>query len=236
MVVLRFLKLKWLQESRSVARCRFFYLKIRAHQNHSNISLSCKQGEWRPSHWDRVPGWPDTGLFNFSCLPSTLLQEHASLSPPIYLRCAQTALYSYLIISHSLMCRSLPSQGWEPGAKKTTWSSMQQRLRGWSWTSGVRSPSTSMAKAVEIVQSFKYLGVNISHDLTRTVNPTATVRKGHQRLYFLRCLKTAQLPNQLLVSFYRSVLMYCISTRYSSCTQENRKEQRRGSQAPSSPG
>lgn len=91
----------------------------------------------------------------------------------------------------------------------------------------VHQPITINGETVEAVQNIRYLGVNISHDLTWTVNITATAKKGLQRLHFLRCLKRARLPQQLLVSFYRSaiesVLTYCITVWYSGCTAENRK-------------
>ena len=77
----------------------------------------------------------------------------------------------------------------------------------------------------ETVEGVKYLWV--SNDLTWTVNITATTKIGLQRLHFLRCLKIARLPKQLLVSFYRSaiesVLTYCITVWYSGCTADNRK-------------
>ncbi|KAM6974282.1 uncharacterized protein LKV04_015920 [Tautogolabrus adspersus] len=84
---------------------------------------------------------------------------------------------------------------------------------------------------VEVVQSFKYLGVHISQDATWSVNTTAMAKKGLQRLHFLRCLKKARLPQQLLVNFYRSaiesVITYCITAWYSGCTLENRKSLQR---------
>ena len=91
----------------------------------------------------------------------------------------------------------------------------------------VHHPITIDGETVEVVQNIRYLGVNISHDLTWTVNTTATAKKGLQRLYFLRCLKRACLPQKLLVSFYRSaiesVLKYCITAWYSGCTIDDRK-------------
>ena len=52
-------------------------------------------------------------------------------------------------------------------------------------------------------------------------------KKGHQRMYFLRCLRKAQLPQQLLINFYRrsieSIITYCITAWYPGCTADNRK-------------
>ncbi len=47
--------------------------------------------------------------------------------------------------------------------------------------------------AVEVVSSFRYLGVYIAEDLTWSANTTRLVRKAHQRLYFLRKLRRAGL-------------------------------------------
>lgn len=44
---------------------------------------------------------------------------------------------------------------------------------------------------VKVVQSFKYLGVHISQDVTWTANTLKMVKKGHLRPYFLRLLKKA---------------------------------------------
>lgn len=34
-------------------------------------------GEWHPCPW--LIGWSDIGLYNFGCVPSTVLQDHACL-------------------------------------------------------------------------------------------------------------------------------------------------------------
>lgn len=43
--------------------------------------------------------------------------------------------------------------------------------------------------AVEVVSSFKYLGVHINNELTWTNNVASLIKKAHQRLYFLKKLK-----------------------------------------------
>ncbi len=92
-------------------------------------------------------------------------------------------------------------------------------------------PININGEKVEIVQSFKYLGVHISHNATWTANTSLMVKKGLQRLHFLRLLKKARLPQQLLVNFYRSVIesviTYCIAVWYSGCTSENKKSLQR---------
>uniref|UniRef100_A0A3Q3XE81 Ig-like domain-containing protein n=1 Tax=Mola mola TaxID=94237 RepID=A0A3Q3XE81_MOLML len=66
---------------------------------------------------------------------------------------------------------------------------------------------------VERVESFKFLGVTISADLTWSTHISHQVRKAQQRLYFLRKLRQTHLPRPLLTNFYRptieSLLTYC---------------------------
>ncbi|KAI3371632.1 hypothetical protein L3Q82_024198, partial [Scortum barcoo] len=51
------------------------------------------------------------------------------------------------------------------------------------------SPLYIGGTAVEVVSSFRYLGVHISDDLTWSKNTSCLIRKAHQRLYFLRRLR-----------------------------------------------
>ncbi|KAK3514964.1 hypothetical protein QTP86_005044 [Hemibagrus guttatus] len=73
----------------------------------------------------------------------------------------------------------------------------------------------------------KFLGLHITKDLTWTINTTYLVKKAQQRLFFLRKLKKAKVPYQLLVNIYRStiesILCPCITVWYTSCTTENRR-------------
>ncbi len=54
------------------------------------------------------------------------------------------------------------------------------------------------------------------------------MKKAQQRLFFLRKLKKAKVPSQLLVNFYRStiesILCLCITVWYTSCTPQNRRD------------
>ena len=81
---------------------------------------------------------------------------------------------------------------------------------------------------VERVESFKFLGVHISADLTWTTHTSVQLKKAHQRLYFLRKLKQSHLPCPLLVNFYRasieSILTYCCTVWSSSCTAKDRQD------------
>ena len=81
-------------------------------------------------------------------------------------------------------------------------------------------------EAVEQVSSIKFLGLIMSSDLTWHNNTESVIGKARQRLYFLRKLKQARLPQKLLMNFYRcaieSVLTYGLSVWYNSCTVEEK--------------
>ena len=84
---------------------------------------------------------------------------------------------------------------------------------------------------VERVSSFKFLGVNISENLSWSLNATCLVKKAQKRLFFLRKLKRNGLPQNLLINFYRStiesILTYGCTAWYSSCTDAERKDLQR---------
>ncbi|KAI4874104.1 hypothetical protein NFI96_018126, partial [Prochilodus magdalenae] len=81
--------------------------------------------------------------------------------------------------------------------------------------------------AVEVVSSYRYLGVHLSNNLTWSNNTSSLVRKAHQRLYFLRRLRRAGLGSPVLTSFYRcvvkSVLCSSINVWHGSCSAADRK-------------
>ncbi len=80
---------------------------------------------------------------------------------------------------------------------------------------------------VERVSSFKYLGVNISEDLTWTTHIQTQVKKARQRLYHLRQLRKFRVSPAILKTFYsgaiESVLAQCISVWYSNATNQDCK-------------
>ncbi len=77
------------------------------------------------------------------------------------------------------------------------------------------------------VSSFKYLGVNISEDLTWTAHIQTQVKKARQRLYHLRQLRKFRVSPAILKTFYsgaiESVLTQCISVWYSNATNQDCK-------------
>ncbi len=59
---------------------------------------------------------------------------------------------------------------------------------------------------LERVSSFKYLGVNISEDLTWTTHIQTQVKKARQRLYHLRQLRKFRVSPAILKTFYSGAI------------------------------
>ncbi len=80
---------------------------------------------------------------------------------------------------------------------------------------------------VERVSSFKYLGVNISENLTWTTHIQTQVKKARQRLYHLRQLGKFRVSPEILKTFYsrtiESVLTQCISVWYGNSSNQDCK-------------
>ncbi len=80
---------------------------------------------------------------------------------------------------------------------------------------------------VERVSSFKYLGVNISEDMTWTTHIQTPVKKARQRLYHLRQLRNFWVSPAFLKTFYsgaiESLLTQCISVWYGNFSNQDCK-------------
>ncbi len=80
---------------------------------------------------------------------------------------------------------------------------------------------------VERVSSFKYLGVNISEDLTWTAHIQTQVKKARQRLYHLRQLRKFRVSPAILKTFYsgaiESVFTQCISVWHGNASNQDCK-------------
>ncbi|XP_041834208.1 uncharacterized protein LOC121635190 [Melanotaenia boesemani] len=78
---------------------------------------------------------------------------------------------------------------------------------------------------VERVDTFRYLGVTISQDLTWTQHITTTVKKARQRLFLLRRLRDFKLPLRVLKNFYtctiESILYGSITMWMGNCTKQD---------------
>ncbi|XDV29127.1 hypothetical protein PO909_032280 [Leuciscus waleckii] len=67
-------------------------------------------------------------------------------------------------------------------------------------------PVVIEGEGIEVVQTYKYLGVHLDHKLDWSVHVNAAYRKGQSRLFFLRKLKSFQVCNEMLYLFYQSVV------------------------------
>ena len=63
---------------------------------------------------------------------------------------------------------------------------------------------------IDIVDSYKCLGVVLDNKLEWTTNTEAVYKKGLRRLYFLRRLRSFNICNQMLQMFYESVVVSTI--------------------------
>ncbi|KAI2650743.1 putative RNA-directed DNA polymerase from transposon BS [Labeo rohita] len=68
------------------------------------------------------------------------------------------------------------------------------------------TPLSIMNNTVAAVDSFRFLGTNISQDLKWDIHIDFIVKKAQQRLYFLRQLKKCNLPQALMTQFYSAVI------------------------------
>lgn len=97
--------------------------------------------------------------------------------------------------------------------------------------SAKREDENMHREEVERVESFKFLGVHILANLTWSTHISPQVGKAQQRLYFLRKLKHAHLPQHLLTNFHRSMmeslLTDCCKVWFSSCTAQDRRDLQR---------
>ncbi len=94
------------------------------------------------------------------------------------------------------------------------------------------TPITIDKTPVERVNSFKFLGVHITEDLTWSTHTDAVLKKSHQRLFFLRRLRKFGMSPSILRSFYtctvESILTSCITAWFGNSTAGNRKSSAKG--------
>ncbi|KAM4609404.1 uncharacterized protein ACJ7VT_015176 [Polymixia lowei] len=72
------------------------------------------------------------------------------------------------------------------------------------------SPVNIQGTDIEIVDSYKYLGVHLNKNLDWTTNTQALYKKGQSRLYLLRRLRSFGVQEALLRTFYDSVVASAI--------------------------
>ena len=82
-------------------------------------------------------------------------------------------------------------------------------------------------EVVEQVQSFKFLGTTISHDLKWDSHVNGSVKKANQRIFFLRQLKKFNVSQRILMNFYRatieSILAFSVTVWFSGLTESDKK-------------
>lgn len=68
-------------------------------------------------------------------------------------------------------------------------------------------PLGLLDRDVELVEEYKYLGVNIDNQLNWRTNSTAVHKNGCSRLYFLRRLRSFNVCSKTLEMFDQSVVL-----------------------------
>ncbi|KAK1806249.1 hypothetical protein P4O66_000137 [Electrophorus voltai] len=80
---------------------------------------------------------------------------------------------------------------------------------------------------VESVDSFRYLGVHISQDLSWSRHSNSLAKKAHKHFYHLRCLRDFKLPTNVLRNFYtctiESIFMGNITVWFGNSTKQDRQ-------------
>ena len=74
------------------------------------------------------------------------------------------------------------------------------------WTSGRIQPHSPPITPVNTVESFRFLGTNLSQDLKWELNISSLTKKAQPRMYFLRQLKKFNLPKTMMVHFYTAII------------------------------
>ncbi|XP_051886490.1 uncharacterized protein LOC127578465 isoform X2 [Pristis pectinata] len=93
--------------------------------------------------------------------------------------------------------------------------------------SGEHTPVLIERSTVERASSFKFLGVNISEDLSWAQHIDTITKEAQQRLYFIRSLRRFGMSPKTLANFYRcaveSILTGCITVWYGGSIVQDRK-------------
>lgn len=80
---------------------------------------------------------------------------------------------------------------------------------------------------VEIIHSFKFLGIHISNNLSWSTNTTDAVKRAQQHLHFLHVLKKYNPNCKLMLTFYcstiESIITYSLTAWYAGCSAADKK-------------
>ena len=86
-------------------------------------------------------------------------------------------------------------------------------------------PSYINGDEVERVKSFKFLGAQITNNLSWFPHADTIVKKVHQRLYFLRRLRKFGMSATTLTNVYtENIISGCITAWYGSCSAQDCKK------------
>ena len=92
-------------------------------------------------------------------------------------------------------------------------------------------PLTIQGTEVERADSHRFLGLQVTSDLSWSLNTAATVKKAQQRLYFIRLLRKSGLNQRPLTLAYsglvESILTSGITVWYGNTTQAERRSLQR---------
>jgi len=82
--------------------------------------------------------------------------------------------------------------------------------------------------AVEVVHSYKYLGIHIQDNLKWDSHTRYVLNKLYKRMYFVRCLQRASVDCTIISLFYdsvvASVMCYAIVCWWNSCTKKQQHD------------
>ena len=85
----------------------------------------------------------------------------------------------------------------------------------------VKEPINISNSPVDIVSSYKYLGVTIQDDLKWNKHVNIQTKKANKRMYYVRRLYKLKIDSKIICLFYNSVvssvLTYAISSWYNAC-------------------
>ncbi len=92
-------------------------------------------------------------------------------------------------------------------------------------------PLTMTGAPITTVDSFRFLGTTITQDLKWEPTISSLIKKAQQRMYFLRQLRKAKLPAQMMVQFYtaiiESILTSSITVWYAGATARDKQRLQR---------
>ena len=87
----------------------------------------------------------------------------------------------------------------------------------------VTEPVTINDSEVEIVKSYKYLGVHIQNDLKWNTHINSQIKKANKSMYHVRCLNNLHVDCRLICLLYNSmiasILHFSISSWFNSCSK-----------------